>query len=258
MPHHTTSRRLLVFLPCVCALLVLSACSASRPKQQTSPGELLVLGEADLQAERFEAARLAFKRLLEEYPDSQHRRSALLRLGDSYYHAEEYIEAKLQYSEYVRLYPVSTGTPKAYYFLAMSDYQRNLAIDQDASVARDALGNFRSLVRRFPGSEYTAEAKLKIEELRAHLAKNALFIANFYYRTNLRVSAIPRYKEIIKNYEDVPEARAEAMFKLGESYRGEESFQKAAQAYRSLLEAYPDDPYSPFAYDRLLALTGKK
>ena len=241
----------------ICVLLILSGC-VSRPKQQASPGELLVIGEEDLRAERFEAARLAFKRLLEEYPDSKHRRSALLRLGDSYYHAEEYIESKLQYAEYVRLYPVSAGTPKAYYFLAMSDYQRNLAIDQDASVARDALESFQTLVSRFPGSEYTTDAKQKILELRQHLAQNALFIANFYFRTNLRVSAIPRYREIIRDFKDVPHVRAEAMYKLGESYRIEESFQKAGEAYGSLLESYPDDQYASPAYSRLLALTSEK
>ncbi len=241
----------------VCVLLILSGC-VSRPNQQASPGELLVIGEEDMRSERFEAARLAFKRLLEEYPDSKHRRSALLRLGDSYYHAEEYIESKLQYAEYVRLYPVSAGTPKAYYFLAMSDYQRNLDIDQDATVARDALENFQTLVRRFPGSEHTADAKQKILELREHLAQNALFIANFYFRTNLRVSAIPRYREIIRDFDDIPHVRAEAMFKLGESYRIEESFKKAGEAYGLLLESYPDDQYASPAYNRLLALTSKK
>ncbi len=241
----------------VCVLLILSGC-VSRPNQQASPGELLVIGEEDMRSERFEAARLAFKRLLEEYPDSKHRRSALLRLGDSYYHAEEYIESKLQYAEYVRLYPVSAGTPKAYYFLAMSDYQRNLDLDQDATVARDALENFQTLVRRFPGSEHTADAKQKILELREHLAQNALFIANFYFRTNLRVSAIPRYREIIRDFDDIPHVRAEAMFKLGESYRIEESFKKAGEAYGLLLESYPDDQYASPAYNRLLALTSKK
>ena len=257
MFNRATHDLMTVVFSLVCVLLILSGC-VSRPKQQASPGELLVIGEEDLRAERFEAARLAFKRLLEEYPDSKHRRSALLRLGDSYYHAEEYIESKLQYAEYVRLYPVSAGTPKAYYFLAMSDYQRNLDIDQDASVARDALGNFQTLVSRFPGSEYTTDATQKILELRQHLAQNALFIANFYFRTNLRVAAIPRYREIIRDFEDVPHVRAEAMYKLGESYRIEESFKKAGEAYGSLLESYPDDQYASPAYSRLLALTSEK
>ena len=257
MPNRARDHVVLVFFRLACLLLVLNACG-SIPKEQTSPGELLVIGEEDLRAERFEAARLAFKRLLEEYPDSKHRRIALLRLADSYYHQEEYIESKLQYSEYVRFYPVSAGTPKAYYFLGLSDYQRKLEIDQDASVARDALKNFQTLISRFPGSEHIADAKKKVLELREHLAKNALFIANFYFRTNLRVSAIPRYKEIIQDFKDVSSVRAEAMYKLGESYRIEESFNKAGEAYRSLLESYPDNQFAPPAYDRLLALTGKK
>ncbi len=257
MTHRTARRFPLVAFSLACLLLISSGC-VSRPKEQASPGELLVLGEEDLRTERFEAARLAFKRLLEEYPNSKHRRRALLRLADSYYKEEEYIESKLQYFEYVRLYPVSAGTPKAYYFLAMSDYQRKLAPDQDASVAKDALENFQTLVSRFPRSQYAADATNKILELREHLAKHAIFIANFYYRTDLRVSAIPRYKEIIRDFEDVPHIRAEAIYKLAESYRAEESFEKAGEAYHALLKSYPGSAYASAAHDSLLTLTGRK
>lgn len=257
MPNRAMRRVAFASLSVACALLILSGC-VSRPKEQASPGELLVIGEEDLRAERYEEAREAFKRLLQEYPDSEHRRTALLRLADTYYQAEEYIEAKLQYAEYVRLYPLSAGTPKAYYFLAMSDYRQNAEIDQDSSPAEEALGNFQTLLKRFPGSRHAADAKRKTKELREHLAGHALFIANFYFRTGLRVSAIPRYREIIRDFEDIPLVRAEAMFQLGESYRIEESLEKAGEAYLSLLKSYPGDEYAAPARDRLLALTGRK
>ena len=257
MPHQPAHRVLFALLSLACLLPLLSGC-VSRPKEQASPGELLVIGEEDLRAERFEAARAAFKRLLQEYPDSGHRRSALLRLADSYYQAEEYIESKLQYAEYARLYPVSAGTPKAYYFLAMSDYRQNAETDQDSSAAEGALKNFQTLIERFPGSNYAADAKRKIRELREHLGRHALFVANLYFRTKLRVSAIPRYREIIQDFKDAPRVRAEAMYMLGESYRLEESFKKAGDAYLSLLKAYPADPRASSAHERLLALTGEK
>jgi len=237
--------------------LLLGGCVV-RPKEQASPGELLILGQEDLKAERFESARQAFQRLLREYPDSKHRRDALLNLADSYYKAEEYIEARVQYSEYVQLYPVSPQTAKAYYFLGMSDFNRILAYDQDQATTRDALKSFEELTKRFPRSTYAPQAKEKIEVLRELVAKHELFIARFYMAKGKHVSAIPRFLEVVKNYRDQPEVRAEAMYHLAESYRLEESYKKAGQAYRNLITDYPASRFSQEAYRRLLDLSGQK
>lgn len=239
------------------ATVLLNGC-VSRPKEQASPGELFIIGQEDLKAERFESARQAFQRLLREYPDSKHRRDALLSLADAYYKSEEYIEARVQYAEYVQLYPVSALTPKAYFYLAMSDYNRRLAPDREQAVARDALKNFQELIRRFPRSEYSSQAKEKSEELRNLLARHELFIALFYFRKGLRVSAIPRLQTIIKDYIDQPEIRAEAMYYLGESYMGEQSYQKAGGTYKNLIKDYPASRFAVQAYNRLVSLTSEK
>ncbi|MEE9241329.1 MAG: outer membrane protein assembly factor BamD [bacterium] len=237
--------------------LIAGGC-VSRPKGQASPGELLILGQEDLKSERFDAARLAFKRLLREYPDSKHRRQALLNLADSYYKAEEYLEAKVQYSEFVQLYPISPYTSKAYYFLGMSDFNRTLDFDQDQSTTRDAIKNFNEMIKRFPKSKYAAEGKEKLLSLRKRQAEHEIFIARFYLKRGNRVSAIPRFRDIVKEYLDIPEIRAEAIYYLGESYRLEESYQKAGQEYRNLINEHPESPHAQTAYNRLLDLTGKR
>ncbi len=237
--------------------LIAGGC-VSRPKTQASPGELLILGQEDLKSERFEAARAAFKRLLREYPDSKHRRQALLNLADSYYKGEEYLEAKVQYSEFVQLYPISPYTSKAYYFLGMSDHNRTLSFDQDQSVTRDGIKNFRELIKRFPRSKYAAEGKEKLSSLRRRLAEHEIFIARFYMKRGKGVAAIPRFKKIAKEFRDTPEIRAQAIFYLGESYLHQESYQKAGQAFRNLIDDHPESPFAQTAYNRLLDLTGKK
>ena len=240
------------------ALLASTGGCAVRPADKASPGELMLLGQEDLRAERYESARQAFQRLLREYPDSNHRREALLNLANSYYQGEEYIEARVQYAEYVQLYPVSRQTPQAYYYLGMSDYNRILAPDQEQAVTRDALKSFQELVRRFPRSEFTAQAKERIQSLRDQLARHHLHIARFYLTKGKRVSAIPRFQEVIKEFADQPGLRAEAMFFLAESYMLEESYQKAGEAYRSLIKEYPANPLSQRAHQRLVSLSGTR
>jgi outer membrane protein assembly factor BamD len=256
MKHMRSSRTKTIILATTTAMII-SGC-ISRPKEQATPGELFILGQQDLKSDRFEAARLAFKRLLREYPDSKHRRNALLNLADSYFKEEEYIEAKVQYSEYVQLYPVSPNTSRAYYFLGMSDFNRILSFDRDQSIARDALKSFMALKKRFPKSKYGAKANEKIIETRKIVADSELFIAKFYLKRGKRVSAIPRFKEIIKEYRDLPALRAEAIYFLGESFRLEESYNKAGQMYRTLIDEHPTSPFSQDAYDRLLAMTNNR
>ena len=164
----------------------------------------------------------------------------------------------MQYAEYVQLYPVSRQTPQAYYYLGMSDYNRILDPDQEQSVTRDALKSFQELVRRFPRSEFTAQAKERIQTLRDRLARHHLYIARFYLTKGKRVSAIPRFQEIIKEFADQPDLRAEAMFFLGESYMQEESYQKAGETYRNLIKAYPANFYSQRAYQRLVGLSSTR
>lgn len=250
-------RRRPIALLLVAGTLLIGGCTV-RPADKASPGELMLLGQEDLRAERYENARQAFQRLLREYPDSNHRREALLNLADSYYKGEEYIEARVQYAEYVQLYPVSQQTARAYYFLGMSDFNRILDPDQEQTVTRDALKNFEELVRRFPRSEFAAQAKEKIQALRDRLARHHLFIARFYLTKGKRVSAIPRLMEVVKGFPDQPGLRAEAMYYLGESYWMEESFQKAGEAYRNLIKEYPSHPLSQRAYQRLVDLSGKR
>jgi len=235
--------------------LLIGGCTV-RQADKSSPGELMLLGQEDLRAERYESARQAFQRLLREYPDSAHRRQALLNLADSYFKGEEYIESRVQYAEYVQLYPVSRETARAYYYLGMSDYNRILEPDQEQSVTRDALKAFQELLRRFPRSEFTAQSKEKVEILRDRLARHHLFIAHFYLTKGKRVSAIPRFQEVIREFGDQPALRAEAMYYLGESYVQEESYKKAGDTFRGLIKEYPDNPLSQRAYQRLVNLSG--
>jgi len=211
-----------------------------------------------MRSERFEAAREAFKRLLREYPGSKHRREALLSLADSYFKEEQFIEAKEQYHEYVKRYRFSPHTSKAYYNLGMSDYNQILSFDRDQSYSRAALKSFKELVKHTPKSKFAVQAREKIRKIRGTLGKSSLFIARFYLKRGQRVSAIPRFREIIKEYHDLPEIHAEAIFYLGESFRLEESYKKAGRTYRALIEAHPRSPYSQVAYKQLLALTKEK
>lgn len=231
--------------------LGLSLGCARSPEGRVSAGELFVLGREDLRERNYAKAREAFQKLLQEYPDSKLRAEALLNLADAYYKEEGYEESKFHYKKFVDFYPVHTKTPHALYYLGMSDYKRVRAYDQDPQFARDALESFQKLKRSFPNHKFVKEAEEKIRKLRRHLARHDLYIARFYYGQGLYVSAIPRLREYLAEYEDVNEERDYALFILGESLMAEESHEKAEKAYRRLVKEFPKSSYARRARRRL-------
>ncbi len=231
--------------------LGLSLGCARAPEERVSAGELFVLGREDLRERNFTKAREAFQKLLQEYPDSKLRAEALLNLADAYYKEEGYEESKFHYKKFVDLYPIHTKTPHALYYLGLSDYRRILSYDQDPQFARDALESFQKLKRSFPNHELVREAEERIRKLRRHLARHELYIARFYYGQGLYVSAIPRLREFLDEYEDVNEERDYALFILGESLMAEESYEKAGKAYGRLVKEFPGSSYARRARRRL-------
>ena len=225
------------------SLLVLGGCSARKaPPSASSAGDLIVLGRENMQEQDFERARAAFNRILQEYPESNLRSVALISLADSFYASKEYEEAKFQYEKFVQLYPVNPQTPRAFYFLAMSDYNRLASVARDQTQAQNALENFRRLVRQFPDNPLSAEAAPKVTALETRLARKELMVARFHYSNSNYQSAIPRFLGLLKEYPKAP-AVAAALYYLADSYRREENFRKAGGALRRLIRYHPKSRY---------------
>lgn len=232
-------------------LFASGGCSARKStKSRSSAGELIVLGRESMKERNFERAREAFNRILREYPESNLRSEALLSLANSFYAAKDFQEAKFQYEKFDQLYPVNPQTPRALYFLGMSDYRRLNKVDRDQSLTRDALNNFRRLVRRFPQSPMVTEARPKIEDLEARLAKKEFSIGKFHHSNANYHSAIPRFLRLLKAFPKSPSVDA-ALYYLADSYAQEENYDKAGGSLQRLIREHPESRYRRKA-ERLL------
>ncbi len=243
-----------LLFPLLCVLLVAAGCSARRaPQDDSSPGDLIVLGRESMRDKNFDQAREAFNKILQEYPESNLRSEALLSLADSFFASKDYQEAKFQYEKFVQLYPVNPQTPRSLYYLSMCDYRRLAHIDRDQTQAEDALKSFRRLVRQFPNSLLVSEAAPKILELEVRLARKEYDIGKFHYNNSTYQAAIPRFLGILKIYPKTPSVDA-ALYYLADSYRREEEYAKAAAALRKLIREHPKSGYQRWArrlYSRL-------
>lgn len=248
-----TNSRLALTVSITFAIFNISACFSASEKRVESAQELIKEGINEIKLNSGIQAKAAFKKVLEDFPDSKERTQALLLLSRTYYVDKEFEEAKFHFQKFIELYPSHQQTARAYYFKAMSDYHMIDLVSRDQTYTREALEGFKQLINRFPKSQFIENAKKKQKECEWKLARNILSIGKFYYRTGSYQSAINRLKSLIVAH---PQQKFldEAIFLIAESYYHEQNFGDAAASYKKLLKKYPMSRFKLKAKDRLRVL----
>ena len=168
----------------IAGLLTICSCSLfTNEIVPDSPKELLEEGIKAIKLGQKLRARTQFTQLIEDFPDSKERSQALLLIARSHYSVEEYEEAKFHFQKFIDLYPKHKNIDRAYFYKAMSDYQRIDLASRDQAATKDARDGFQQIINRFPKSQYLSQAKQKTNECNYKLAKNVLEVGKFYYRT---------------------------------------------------------------------------
>ena len=218
-----------------------------------SPKALLEEGIRAMKLDQQFRAKTLLEQLVEDFPDSKERKQAMLLIARSHYSFEEYEEAKFHFQKFIDLYPMHKNADRAYFFKAMSDYQRiDLAL-RDQTATKEARDGLRQLIKRFPKSQYVEQAKQKLGECYFKLAKNIFEVGKFYYRTGAYLSAISRFKDLLKNHAK-QNFFDEAAFLLAESHYHEQSFKGAFLLYEKFKNEYPRSRFTLKAKKRLKTL----
>jgi len=76
---------------------------------------------------------------------------------------------------------------------------------------------FEELIRRFPNSKYSKDAKLKLDLAYEHLAGKNMEIGRFYLSQKLLIAALNRFQQVVKEYEGTSHV-PEALHRLVEIY----------------------------------------
>lgn len=184
-----------------------------------------------------------------QFPYSQYATLAELRLADAYFEDEKYISAISQYRNFIKLHPnheraiyanwrvaesFAGQMPKPF-FLLPPTHERELAS------TRDAERELEFFLRKYPDTEYTAQARRKLAEVRRRLADYEMYVAQFYIRKkNYRASAM-RLTYLLEKYSGVG-LDAQALFLLGRSYLELNDVNKAVLALNDLIANFSADP----------------
>jgi len=175
------------------------------------PAETLVKkGLEEYRRGKYFVALEYFNKILDSYRFTPQALLAELKVADCSYYMGRYTEAYSYYERYEEMHPTNEAIPYVMYQKAMCFYSRIDTIDRDISAAKKAIERFQLLLKAYPDSAYTEDAKAKILSSKEFLANHEFNVAKFYQRTDKNRQATLRLKYLIAMYPNtdiVPRAK---------------------------------------------------
>ncbi len=204
------------------AVLSLSACSstknaADKAYKEKSVAQLYNVAVDALEKGNYESASLKFDEVERQHPYSNWAVKSQIMSAYSLYMANQYDAAVVALDRFIELHPSNKDTDYAYYLKALSYYEQISDVGRDQKMTQLALKTLKELVKRFPKSNYSRDAKLKIDLTNDHLAGKEMAIGRYYQSRGQWLAAINRFDRVVKVYQTTTHT-PEALERLTESY----------------------------------------
>jgi len=175
---------------------------ASAKKQEETAESLARKGMDQYQVGHYFDAATYFDQILNRYPFSPEGALAELKAADCKFFMERYADALGQYKDFEDHHPTNEAIPYALFQKGMCNYLRIDRVDRDTTYASEAIKHFRQLLRQFPDSPYSSEAKARIKAAQNFLAYHEFFVAEYYLRQGKLSDAQGRLKYLLTLYPD--------------------------------------------------------
>lgn len=161
-------------------------------------------------------AAALFDEVERQHPYSPWARRAQLMSAFSYYIARDYNKAVQNAQRFLSIHPGNKDAPYAYYLIALSYYEQISDVNRDQKITEQAQTALREVNRRFPQTEYAADARLKLDLVADHLAGKEMEIGRHYERMGLWLAADMRFRNVVEKF-DTTSHTPEALFRLTET-----------------------------------------
>ncbi|TNE31323.1 MAG: outer membrane protein assembly factor BamD [Alphaproteobacteria bacterium] len=192
-------------------------------------------------------AAALFDEVERQHPYSPWARRAQLMSAFSYYVAQDYNKAIASAQRFLSIHPGNKDAPYAYYLIALSYYEQISDVQRDQKITEQARTALTEINRRFPNTEYAADARLKLDLVEDHLAGKEMEIGRLYAKSGKWLAAELRFRNVIDKYQTTSHA-AEALYRLTEASLALGIRQDAVK-YASVLGAnYPGSEWYDKAY----------
>ncbi len=245
-------------LPLLGVSVALSGCASTKTKKDRpyvarDVDTLYTAALQTLKRRDYKLAAAQFDEVERQHPYSVWARRAQLMSAYSYYVSQNYSEAIQSAQRFLSLHPGSREAPYAYYVVAVSYYEQIADVSRDQKTTAKALDALQELIRRYPNSEYAADARLKVDLTRDHLAGKEMEVGRFYQANKQFLAAIIRFRSVVDNYNTTSHT-PEALHRLVECYLALGIPEEAKKTAAVLNYNYPGSKW----YERSFDLIGRK
>jgi outer membrane protein assembly factor BamD len=162
-------------------------------------------------------AAAAFQEVERQHPYSQWATRGQLMAAYAFYKGNDYDQAIDAARRFTDLHPGHKDVPYAYYLVGISYYDQISDVGRDQKMTDRAYKAFDELIRRFPDSDYSRDAKLKAELAQDHLAGKEMEVGRYYQRKGKFVAAANRFRTVVDQYQTTTHIE-EALHRLTEVY----------------------------------------
>ncbi len=209
-----------IFVALLAAAVAVSGCSHFRKQHKTDlsyverPVDVLyATGAQRLDQHRWAEAVDYFREVERQHPYSEWARRAILMTAFAHYEDGDYTTAIGDADRFISLYPGNASAGYAYYLKAVCYFEQIIDVGRDQAATEQALAALREITRRFPTSQYAADARLKIDMVNDQLAGKEMTIGRFYQANAQPVAALTRFKDVIDHYQTTSHT-PEALYRL--------------------------------------------
>ena len=237
--------------------IFISGCIFDEEKRESismglSPKSMFELAQTNIDGGSIDEAIIVYNKLQAAYPASKYAIQAKLETIYQLYKRDKFDEGIDKINEYLKIYPDHFTTPYALYLRGVIAENKSKSIlddfnitdnaQRDVSSVKNALNFYLDLIKKYPNSKYSSEAKNKLIILRNLLSRHELFIAIFYYKQEAFIASINRCKYIIEKFPNTPSVPA-SLHLIAQNYDMINAPKLAEDARRVLKSSYPK--YTP-------------
>ena len=243
----------------VAAALLLSGCATFGKKKGETPyiardvESLYTEAKNQLDEGNYKIAGGLFDEVERQHPYSEWARRAEIMGAFTYYLQRDYNKAIEGAQRFLSIHPGNKEAPYATYLIALCYYEQIADVSRDQKITQEALDALTEVIRRYPQSDYAADARLKLDLVNDHLAGKEMEIGRYYERSGQWLAAQIRFQTVIDKYQTTSHT-PEALYRLTETDLAL-GIPDQARKYAAVLGAnYPGSEW----YERAYNLIGKK
>jgi len=202
---------------------------------------------ANVDAGDYNQAQRKLTKLDRQHPYSAYAKKSGVLSTFLAYRSGDYAEAIAKGKRFVQLYPADKEAPYAQYLVGMSHYRQINDVTRDQRSSRQAYLNMKSLVERYPDSEYVEDARRKMRIAKDQIAGQEMLVGRYYQERREYLAAINRYRAVVEKFEDTRHVE-EALARLTESYYALGLTSEAQTAAAVLGHNFPDSQWYKDSY----------